>query len=186
VSYDPGHYKIPRTYQYSFGLQREFPHDILVEATYAGNYQIYIESGFNQNRWSLTDNTIGFNDNNYLNRNLPNPFFGILPLTTSQGSSSTISAQNLLRPDAIFQDVTNNLIQAGHYRSDAFQLKIEKRVFSGSSAGVLTFGLSYTFAKAYEQNHRLNNWNEAEPLIYELDNTDKPHNSLSWRGPAVR
>lgn len=176
VSFDPPRYKIPRTYQYSLGFQHELPYGILAEVSFAGNYQIFIESGFNQNRWSLADNTIGFQDNTYLNRTLPNPFYGILPLTSGLGNSPTISAQNLLRPDPIFQDVTNNLLQVGHYRSDALQVKIEKRLLGGGNTGVLTFGVSYTFAKAYEQNHRLNNWNEEEPLIYELDNTDKPQN----------
>ena len=181
LSFDPAHYKLPRTYQYSFGFQQELPHAILVEASFAGNYQTYIELGYNQNRWSLADNTRGFADNSYLNRTLPNPFFGILPITSSLGGSPSISAQNLLRPDPIFQDVTNNLIQAGHYRSDALQVKIEKRVLGGGNTGVLIFGLSYTFAKTYEQNHRLNNWNTAEPPIYEIDFQDKPHN-LAFHG----
>jgi len=176
LSFDPPRYRLPRTYQYSFGFQHELPHHILAEVSFAGNYQNHIEIGYNQNRWSLADNTIGFGDNTYLNRNLPNPFFGILPITSGFGGSATISAQNLLRPDPVFSDVTNNLVQQGHYRSDALQVKVEKRLLGGSTAGVLTFGVSYTFAKAYEQNHRLNNWNTAEPLIYEIDNQDKPQN----------
>jgi len=174
AGFDPSHFKIPRTYQYSLGFQRELPHGILAEASYTGNYQIYINENYNMNRWSLADNSIGFTDNNYLNRTLDNPFFGILPQNTSLGSSPTIKAQELLRPDPIFQDVTNNILQNGHYRSDQLQLKVEKRVLGGG--GGLTFGLSYTFAKAFEQNHRLNNWNTSEDLIYELDNTDKTHN----------
>ncbi len=181
VSYDPSHFKIPRTYQYSFGFQRELPYGMLVEASFAGNYQLYINFGYNQNRWSLADNTAGFVDNTYLNLTLPNPFFGVLPVTSGFGASGTISRQNLLRPDPIFSDVTNNLLQNGHYRSDALQLKLDKRVLGGGNTGVLTFGVAYTLAKAYEQNHRLNNWNTAEPLIYELDNTDKTHN-LSFHG----
>ncbi len=181
VSYDPAHFKIPRTYQYSFGFQRELPKGILVEASFAGNYQVYINFGYNHNRWSLADNTTGFNDNTFLNLTVPNPFFGILPITSGLGSSGTTSRQNLLRPDPIFTDITNNLIQKGHYRSDAFQLKVEKRVLGGGNKGILTFGLAYTLAKAYEQNHRLNDWNTAEGPIYELDNTDKTHN-LSFHG----
>ncbi|HEY3038162.1 MAG TPA: TonB-dependent receptor, partial [Pyrinomonadaceae bacterium] len=181
LSFDPPHYKLPRTYQYSFGFERELPHAILVEVSFAGNYQTYIELGYNQNRWSFDDNAKGFADNSYLNRTLPNPFFGILPITSGLGASATISAQNLLRPDPIFSDVTNNLIQAGHYRSDALQVKIEKRLLGSGNTGVLLFGLSYTFAKAYEQNHRLNNWNTLETPIYELDNTDKTHN-LAFHG----
>jgi len=50
---------------------------------------------------------------------------------------------------------------------------MEKRVLKDRSAGVLTFVLSYTFSKSFEANHRLNDWNFAEPLIHELDNNDK-------------
>jgi hypothetical protein len=38
---------------------------------------------------------IGMADNSYLNRNLPNPFYGIIPRTIS-GSTETISVQNFL------------------------------------------------------------------------------------------
>ncbi len=109
-------------------------HGILLEASFAGNYQIYINFGHNINRWSLEDNSRGFADNSYLNRHLPNPFFGILPRNTSLGNSKRLSAQNLLRPNPIFQDVTNNLIQDGHYSSDQLQLKVEKRMIG--SGGV--------------------------------------------------
>jgi len=182
VSFDPETFKIPRTYQYSLGFQHELGHGILVEASFAGNYQIYINFGQNINRWSLQDNQKGFEDNTYLNRQLPNPFFGILPRNSNFGSTATLSSQNLLRPNPIFQDVTDNLLQNGHYRSDALQIKVDKRVLGGGGGtGSLIFGVAYTFAKAYEQNHRLNDWNTAEPLIYELDNTDKTH-SFSFHG----
>jgi carboxypeptidase family protein len=181
ISFDNPNFKIPRTYQYSVGFQRELPNGIQLEASYAGNYQIFINYGYNMNRWSLADNNIGFTDNSYLNRNLPNPFFNILPFYTSLGNGPTISAQNLLRPNPIFQDMTNNFIQDGRYRSDQLQLKVEKRVLGGGGSGVLTFGVAYTLAKAFEQNHRLNDWNTEETPVYELDNTDKTH-SLQLHG----
>jgi hypothetical protein len=181
VSWDTPNFKIPRTYQYSLGLQHELPNGILLEASYAGNYQIFIPYGYNMNRWSIEDNNRGFADNAYLNRQLPNPFFGILPFWTGLGNGLTLSAQNLLRPNPIFTDMVNNFIQDGHYRSDSLQLKVEKRVLGSGSSGVLTFGMSYTLAKAFEQNHRLNDWNLEETPIYELDNTDKTH-SLSLYG----
>jgi hypothetical protein len=46
---------------------------------------------------------------------------------------------------------------------------------------VLTWVLSYAFGKAFEQNHRLNDWNVLEQPIRELDNTDKTHN-LTFSG----
>jgi hypothetical protein len=179
IGYDPPHFRIPRTYQYSFGFQHELPYAILVEASYAGNYQVHVNSSFNSGRWSLADNTIGSGtntvapDNAYLNVNMPNPFFGIIP-RRGIASSSAVRRRELLRPDPIFPDITNFLVQDGHYRSDALQVKIEQRVLGGRTSGILTWGISYTFSKAFEANHRLNNWNASEPLIYELDNTDKP------------
>jgi hypothetical protein len=55
-------------------------------------------------------------------------------------------------------------------------------VLSSDKTGAFTWVMSYTFSKAYEQNHFLNNWNYAnEPVIKELDNTDKPH-MISFSG----
>jgi len=181
ISFDPPRYKTPRTYQYSFGIQRELPLHIMAEVSYAGNHQSYIESSFNQNYIRLADYNRGTADNSYLNRTLPNPFYGVYPITSSLGGSATTTALNLLRLSPVFTDVTNNLVQQGHYRSDALQVKIEKRVLGGGGAGVMTWVLSYTFAKAFMQTSRLNNWNEAEPLIYEIDNQDKPQN-LAFSG----
>ncbi len=174
IGYDPSHFRIPRTYQYSFGFERELPHMILAEVSYAGNYQVHVNTSFNSGHWSLADNAQGVNDNTYLNLRMPNPFYGIIPVR-GIGNTATFSRSNLLRPDPIFPDITDFLVQDGHYRSDALQVKLEQRVPGGKTSGVLTWGVSYTFSKAFEANHRLNNWNASEPLIHELDNTDKPH-----------
>lgn len=45
----------------------------------------------------------------------------------------------------------------------------------------MTWVVSYTAQKALEQNHRLQSWNLEEPLIYEVDNQDKP-NMLAFSG----
>src|SRR5262249_32764664 len=142
------------------------------------NYENHVPFGYDINQPGLANQNIAIADPNFYNRTLQNPFFGILPNTTGLGASATISANNLLRPFPIFNgNITNNLIQQGKYRSDALQVKIEQRAFGDSNSwgGVLTWTISYTFAKAYEQNHRLNNWNTAESPIRELDNNDKPH-----------
>src|SRR5207248_2662156 len=91
---------------------------------------------------------------------LVNPFpNGFVPVTTSLGGSATIAANNLFRPDPIYQGITNNLIQQGLYRSDQLQVRIEQRAFGSATgtgkAGVLTWVLSYAFGKAFETNHRL-------------------------------
>jgi hypothetical protein len=133
------------------------------------------------NERSLSDLEKARADASYGSQQVPNPFYGILPANGGQGQNPTISRDSLLRPNPIFQGMTNNLAQWGRYRSDALQAKVEKRVLGGANTGVFTWVMSYTFAKAFEQNHLLNNWNLNEPVIYELDNTDKPH-SLSFSG----
>ncbi len=181
VSWDPARFKIPRTYQYSFGIQQQLPGNILAELSYAGNYQIYINLGTNFNEWYMSDFNKSFADTNYASTQVPNPFYGILPRNGGQGQNPTISRRELLRPNPIYQGMTDNLTQWGKYRSDALQTKIEKRVLGSESTGVLTWVLSYTFSKGFETNHRLQNWNFEEPLIKEIDYQDKPH-MLSFSG----
>ncbi|HYP12895.1 MAG TPA: hypothetical protein VEQ63_03140, partial [Bryobacteraceae bacterium] len=183
ISFDPGRFKIPRTYQYSFGFQHELPWRILTEASYTGNYQIYVNTSYNMNEpgHNLANQNQAIADVSFYERQLPNPFLGLIPNNGSLGTGQNISASNLLRPFPLFNGgVTNNLIQDGKYRSDQLQVKIEQRHMNESS-GVLTWVFSYTWAKAFEQNHRLNNWNLSEPLIKELDNTDKAH-TLAFSG----
>jgi hypothetical protein len=181
VSWDSARFKIPRTYQYSFGIQHQLPGNILAELSYAGNYQIYINLGTNFNEMPLVHFNRAFTDTTYASTQVPNPFYGILPLNGGQGQNPTISRSSLLRPNPIFQGMTDNLTQWGRYRSDALQTKIEKRVLGGESTGVLTWVLSYTFSKGFEENHRLQNWNLEEPLVKEVDYQDKPH-MLSFSG----
>ncbi|HYL78225.1 MAG TPA: TonB-dependent receptor, partial [Bryobacteraceae bacterium] len=42
ISFDPPYFKVPRTYQYSLGIQRELKWGIVAEVSYAGNYQNHI------------------------------------------------------------------------------------------------------------------------------------------------
>lgn len=183
VGYDPAGYRIPRTYQYSFGIQQELWRKIVAEVTYTGNYQNHINFGQNLNHEPYADQLIAIQDPSYYSRTLPNPFYGIVPVTSSLGGSATTAANNLIRPDPIYQGITNNLIQQGRYRSDMLQVRVEQRALANtnSKAGVLTWVLSYAFGKAFEQNHRLNDWNTNEQPIYEVDNTDKTHN-LTFSG----
>jgi hypothetical protein len=180
VGYDAPGFSIPRTYQYSFGIQREFWHSIVAEISYAGNYQNHINLGQNLNHETFPNQTVAIADPAYYSRSIPNPFFGFLPVTSSLGNSANISANNLFRPDPIYQDITNYLIQQGWYRSDQLQVRIEQRAFGSATgtgkAGVLTWVLSYAFGKSFEANHRLNGWNASEPIVKEIDNTDKAQN----------
>ncbi len=176
LSIDTRTLPIPRIYEFSFGFQRELPFGMVIEASYSGNRAVHEPSGQQRGNVSLADFNAGHDNPAYLNTSLPNPFRGILPAATGFGSSTGINAYDLRRPYPIFPGVNVNTNPVGKYWYDSLQIMLEKRVLSSRAAGILTFGVSYTFGKGFEANHRLNDWNFAEPLIHELDNQDKPQN----------
>jgi outer membrane receptor protein involved in Fe transport len=181
ISYDSRKVPMPRSYQYSVGIQRELPGGIVADISYSGNYAVHDTYGLAiDDAGALTPAALSFRaqaiaDTSFYDRQLPNPMFGILPGNVSLGNA-TVSGQQLLRPYPEFTGITANTIPKVHYRYDALQLLIERRGFTSKNAGVMTFVVSYTFSKGFEQNHRLNTWNYVEPLIHEVDNQDKPQN----------
>ncbi len=148
VSYDSTQRVIPRTYQYSFGLQRRFPWNVLIDASYVGSQTVHDTMSYERDYITLDLFQQGHNASTLLNRNIPNPFYGILPQTTTFGGPQTISALNLNRPYPLFNGIVQNTNPWAKYRYDALQLRFEK----------------------------LESWNLAEPPIYELSNYDKPQN----------
>ncbi len=152
---DPLHYKTPRTYQYSLGFQRQLPKNMLIDVSFAGNYALYdrdsVNQGNPQDAYGLQLQQIAMNDPNFFSRQLPNPFLGILPATTSRGSSTTQSAQSLMNNYPLWGGYTDPDDADRYFRSDAGQLRFEKRAFAdgNSNIGVMTWVLSWTFSKEY-------------------------------------
>jgi hypothetical protein len=187
VGYTPRHYKIPRTYQYSFGFQRELPAGMVAELSFSGNKQIYGTFDWDMN-WpqgaagvALQNQAVA--DTQFYSTTMNNPFYGILPTTTSRGQSPTISRSSLMQLYPMWGGMSSN-IQGARYRSEQLQFKAEKKAYGSSTgaAGVLTWIVSWTFGKEYEQNHRLDaGWNTTQPLYYEVSNQDKRH-SISFSG----
>jgi hypothetical protein len=181
LSIDTRNLPTPRIYEMSLGIQKELFGGIVVETSYSGNRAVHEPVGQQWGNVSRADFNKATADPSYLNTALPNPFQGILPAATGFGSSTSINAYDLRRPYPIFPGVFTNTNPVGKYWYDSLQVSMEKRVLKNRSAGVLTFVVSYTFSKSFEANHRLNDWNFAEPLIHELDNNDKPQ-SFAFSG----
>jgi hypothetical protein len=176
IGFDSRKVPMPRSYQMSFGFERELPGHTVAEVSYTGNIEVHQVYTYQMGNVSYSDFLKGQVDPNYLNRNLPNPMQGILPATTGLGNNATTSTYNLLRPFPLFPGVQSYTLPKGRYRYDALQVRIEKRAIESRSLGAMTFVLSYTYSKGFEANHRLNDWNTNEPLINELDYQDKPQN----------
>ena len=173
---------IPRTFQYSFGLQQRLPWNSMVEATYVGSMTVHAPMAAQLDYYPLSDVLIGQNTNSFLNRKVNNPFYGILPATSTQGASPQIAAQELMRPYPEFNGITFSTFPWARYRYDALQLRAEKRFFGNRQAGALTLIFAYTFSKNWQDSNLLNNWNYLnEKPVHELTNYDKPQ-SVAFSG----
>jgi len=110
ISYDSRKVPMPRSYQYSFGIERELPGGIVAELSYSGNTSVkdtYSQNvdeagGISQAAIDLRYQAIA--DPNFYNTQLPNPMAGVVPPTTSFGNP-TIARQNLFRPYPEFNEI---------------------------------------------------------------------------------
>jgi hypothetical protein len=176
VSFDGHQRPIPRTYEYSLGIQHMFPWNVKLDISYVGSQTVHDAMSENVDYVSMANFTIAHSDNSYLNRKVPNPFYGILSPTADFGKSSTFNAESLLYPLPLFNGITESTQPWSKYRFDSLQLRVERRFFGNRRVGGLLTTLSYTFQKTFEANHRLNNWNLAEAPVHELSVYDKPQN----------
>ena len=152
-------YKIPRTYQYSFGIQRQLPSNMVLDVSYAGNNNRFNTTGSGhdlfhpQDAAGIQNQQTAINDGTFFSRTVANPFYGVsgIPSNTGVGVNSTISASTLINQNAaaMWGGYSDGNIAARIFRSDALQVRFEKRAFgdANSAAGMLTWVFSYTFSK---------------------------------------
>src|SRR5260370_20069035 len=77
-------------------------------------------------------------DPSYLNRKVPNPFYGILPTTTDFGKSPMFNAEILLYPFPLFNGITISTQPWSRYRYDSVQARMERRfVGYGAKRGLI-------------------------------------------------
>jgi Carboxypeptidase regulatory-like domain len=175
IQYDGRSRPIPRTYQYSVGIEREFPWALLVEAYYSGSQTVHDSVTVEYDAPPAADYTKYKSNATFFTRNVPNPFYGILPATSALGASSQIQAYNLLRPYPLFNGIEELTDPQARYRYDSFQVFAQRKFSSLSDAGVFTFLLAYTYSKSTAENHRIDPWNLQQPLLTDLSTLDKPN-----------
>ena len=182
VSFDGRQRVIPRTFQYSFGLERRFFAKVLIDASYVGSITDHDTMSLNMDYIPMADYQQGQAVNSFLDRTVPNPFFGVLPSNTTLGASANITAKYLYYPYPLFNGVTMSTNPWARYRYDSLQLRAEKRFLGNRNAGgAVTAIFTYTFSKNLQTANRLNNWDYSESPVHELVSYDKPQN-LSFSG----
>jgi hypothetical protein len=182
VNFDGQQHVMPRTYEYSFGLQRMMPWQVRVDASYVGSKTVHYPVTYNMDYVPLATYQAAFKTNAILNTSVPNPFYGILPNSSTFGASQNISVQDLNYPYPEFNGITMQTNPWGSYRYDSLQLRAEKRYTpTDSRIGGVTSVFSYTFSKAFQTTVREANWDLSEPLAHELTAYDKPQ-SIAYSG----
>jgi hypothetical protein len=151
--------------------------NVKIDASYVGSITDHDTASYNMGYVPMNIFAQGTAAPTFLDRTVANPFYGILPVNTTLGASSTIAAHYLYDNFPLFNGVTESTNPWARYRYDSLQLSAQKR-FSGSQsfAGAILTTFSYTFSKNFQSANFLNNYNIAEGLVHELVPYDKPQN----------
>lgn len=148
-------YKIPRTYQYTLGVQRALPGNMVIDIRFAGNFAGMTTTGhdlgFPNDAAGMALQTASIADPSIFSTPLPNPFLGILPNSTGLGSSNTVTRSSLLQHWPLWGGISDSNVSRATFRSDAMQMKFQKRMGNGAdnTFGSLNWTFSWTFSKEY-------------------------------------
>jgi hypothetical protein len=129
--------RVPYTLQWNFDVQYQLPNDMLMEAAYAGNAGVKLLAQVQLDQ--LPDQYLSLGDD--LNRSVNNPFFGIIPTTSSIGQRTTTVGQ-LLRPYPQLTGFQQTWGSLAHSSYHSLQMKFRKRYRSG-----LQMQAAYTWSK---------------------------------------
>ena len=133
--------KIVHVQQWTLGIQQTLPLQMVGEIAYLGSHTTNLRASKQLNGISAADFNQGHADPNYLDQQVPNPFYGVLPTDVSLGQNPTIQARYLKVPYPAFDgNIYDYTYPGGYSNYDALLAKLEKR-FSGT--GALSKGLSF-------------------------------------------
>ena len=162
--------RVPYTAQWNFDLQYELPAQMLVEAAYAGNAGVKLLA---QNQLDqLPDQYLALGDE--LTRSVANPFFGIIPTTSSIGQRTTTVGQ-LLRPYPHLTGLQQTWGTMAHSTYHSMQLRFRKRYRGG-----LQMFASYTWSKLLDDFSSVGGYGQTYPgyTNFNKRNLDKSLSSL--------
>ena len=163
--------KIPLTNMASLGVQTALPDQMTLDIRYSGNFAYRLRTGTTLNPVSLAQLQKAQVNPNYFNQQVTNPYYGVLPSTSTVGSTPTISALSLMHQYSAFGQVSWDAAPLGRNLYNALEVKLDKRL-GGSEA--LSFQLAYTFSKSMNATGYTNSWPYQDPTVrYEIGPYDR-------------
>ncbi|MBI4889282.1 MAG: TonB-dependent receptor [Acidobacteria bacterium] len=155
VSFDNRNRPIPRTYQWSFTLERELPWNMVLEVSYVGSWTTHETKTIQLSDMTELNYNAAKANPTFYQAAVTNPWYRILPLNQPLGSSPTISRRDLLRRIPQFQSVQSAINPWGAVYYNGLQTRFEKRMLgSRSKTGALTWVAAYTWSKQMETTNR--------------------------------
>jgi len=180
-SFDQRNRKITKVQQYSLGIQRELPGQILLDVAYVGTYSSNVRVGTEFDHLAASVIAQCGANTQFCDQGVPNPFFGVLPASSTLGSQKTVEAWRLMVPYPQFNgSVFSNTEPVGFTNYNSLQVKVNKRLSGG---GLLLNGLSFlssfTWSRTMRAANFLNNGPDSCPGCqddqpnYRVDDNDR-------------
>lgn len=148
ISFTSPNFKNPYVWQFSLGLQYEITHTLLVSVSYVGSQTRHLEVSKAVDYLTPQQLSLG---SAYLGKVVSNPFYGVLPASSSLGAAKTVTQAALLTAYPQFSSITQNNLSVGRSHYDSLQAKVEERMNDG-----LTVMGFYTWSKNIDANTYLN------------------------------
>ena len=155
-SFDARLRPIPRTFQYSFGIDAQLFWGITLDVSYVGSRTVKEPLGINLNAPNEAFFEAARANPTFYQTPVPNPFLGIAPTTVGIGVAPSVSRASLFNPWPQLGGITNNNQPWGRTWYNGLQVKFEKRMLPGSKVGTVTWVLNYTWSKQLEKFMREN------------------------------
>ncbi|MBI4875407.1 MAG: TonB-dependent receptor [Acidobacteria bacterium] len=151
VSFDARNRPIPRTFQWSYTLERELPWNMVLEVSYVGSLTKKETRTIQLSEMNQADYEAAYRNPSFYQAAVTNPWYGILPLNVSLGASPTVQRRELLRRIPQFNSVQSAINPWGSVHYNGLQTRFEKRMLGQrSKGGALTWMLAYTWSKQME------------------------------------
>ncbi len=181
-SWDSPRRWIPRTFQYSFTLERELPGQMVIEASYVGSMTNKESRAVQFDAMPKSDWDAAQTNPDFYQQRIPNPFQNIFPTSVGLGIAADTNREQLLRPYPHFTGLNANLAPWGRVWYNALQVRFEKRMLGErSKVGAMTFVGAYTWSKQMERVLLDNNNLNWRGFVNQVTGDDRRHN-LTFAG----
>jgi hypothetical protein len=117
--------------QWNLAFQREITSNLSVDIAYVGSHIVHVGiPDSNLNQLTAAQLAQGLTNPTSLTAQVTNPYFGIIPISSSIGTK-TVAAAQLLKPYPRFQNVATYRNNSGTTNFNALEAKVEQRLSHG-------------------------------------------------------